>query len=272
MTKKTTYHEALNAISIESSYGHVSDRNGDYPYKKIGGIPINNPYGNLSRTKLKTALNHLVYVFKRYKKPYWANVTLFYPSQLPDRLDIIKDCTTAVMESKFTSHFIIATEAGTKNNRYHHHVFVYAGSFESLCKATKKLKKTWGEILFSRFENIFEECAVCDAFDTAHIYEDSTGQQQNIEKTFRNCIINNVCRELLPYKSLELELDDRYDDGIASKENYSKLARVVYPNFDKLTDDQWRHKATYHLSYICKKNNKDMPPLPLRRSPRKLQQ
>jgi hypothetical protein len=259
MTKQSPFQE--------STHGHVDDHRGSYPYKNIGGMPINNPYNNLSHPKLETICDHLVRVFKHYKKPYWTNVTLFYPSQLPNDMDIIKDCTTALMEAKFTSHYLVATEAGTENNRYHHHVFIYAGSFEQLGKVKKKLKKVWGEILFSRFSNIFEECATCDAFDTAHAYEDDAGRKYNIGKMFRDDVFNKAWEATSPKSTFGIEQDE-YDEQVNTEENYSKLVRTYYPKFDKFEESQWGEKALYHLSYICKKNNSDLPPLPLRRHPK----
>ena len=117
MTKQSPFQE--------STHGHVDDHRGSYPYKNIGGMPINNPYNNLSHPKLETICDHLVRVFQHYKKPYWTNVTLFYPSQLPNDMDTIKDCTTALMEANNGEkrHFITCPTSARKTIltylRYH---------------------------------------------------------------------------------------------------------------------------------------------------------
>lgn len=240
-----------------------------------GNFPINNPYENVSERKLRTAYTFLRKVFDHYEKPYWVNVTLNYPPQLPNCSKTIRSCMRSLMnrKNKLASHYIVATEAGIKNNRYHHHVFIYAGSFASVCKAEAKLKRLWGEILCERFGNIFEECAASDAFDTAHIYTiNGDNDLLNSENLYRECLRKEAwkaTRSPLSQKSFIGNVKegdyqnnfkiDHYQERENTSENYSKLAWSSRPSFQSFDDDKWMKEAFYHLSYICKKANKLIP-------------
>ena len=273
MTKKQIpYNDAIKSINDDFTNRYVNWKGG-YRYNtfrpKGENLPINNPHWNISERKLRTAYTFLKKVFNHYDKPYWVNVTLNYPKQLPNCSKTVQSCMRSLMKrkGKLASHYIVATEAGIKNNRYHHHVFIYAGSFASVCKAEAKLQKLWGEILFERFSNIFEECELSDAFDTAHIYKDCDEEEiLNTEKFYREQLRKEAWEATRSPLSETLVVsnfkEDYYQERDNSIENYSKLAWASRSPFKEFKDEEWLKEAFYHLSYICKKAN---PLLPERR-------
>lgn len=270
---KVNFSHNLDLALKEKNSRHAEK--GDYNYKNFKRLPVNNPYapyGNLSRGKLRTAHDFLTRVFRHHKKPYWANVTLFYPPQLPNNDKVIESCMRSLMSKKndLTSHYIVATEAGIKNNRYHHHVFVYAGSFEHLGKVIKKLRTLWGEILNNRFEQSFVEHEACDAFNTAH-----DNELLDLDKTYRTLIHQDTLTALKTryrvkdiYKGNPMALDV-YDERKNSAENYSKLTWASYPDFRNIRVQDWKKEAFYHLSYICKVAHPELPEERLRLHPKK---
>lgn len=228
-------------------------------------LPINNPYGNISERKLRTVYTFLRKVFDHYEKPYWSHVTLHYPPLLPNCSKTIDSCMRSLMKrkEKLATHYIVATEAGIKHNKYHHHVFIYAGSFQAVSKAEKKLKELWGQILFNRFADSFEEHALSDAFDTAHIYRDSDGKEFfNSEALYRESLHKEAfyaARSPLSNQIPNIQICNykvnHYIENQNSIDNYSKLARSSRPYFENFKTEDWEKEAFYHLSYICKKAN-----------------
>lgn len=274
MTKKEQpkFQDALETIGIEKATRYANCKAGylgkTYKPRNLG-LPINNPYGNVSEGKLKTINTFIQKVFNYYNQPYWVHVTLHYPPQLPNNDKVIHSCLRALrsQKDKLASHYIIATEAGIKNNRYHHHVFIYAGSFASVCKVEERLRKLWGEILHSRFKNIFEECELCDAFNSAHVYEIENTQPINVEQLYRK----DINFESFQATQLGLSdvnnsscLEDLYNEKENSEKNYSRLAWSSYPKFDRYDQTKWKEEAFYHLSYICKMAHPDLPEKKLR--------
>lgn len=273
MTKEAQIpFNAIKSISDDFTNRYVNWKGGyrHSVFRPRGeNLLINNPYGNISERKLRTAHKFLKEVFNHHDKPYWVNVTLNYPKQLPNCSKTIRSCMRSLMKrkNKLASHYIVATEAGIKNNRYHHHVFIYAGSFASVCKAEAKLQKLWGEILFERFSNIFEECELSDAFDTAHIYKDCDEKEAfNAENYYRKQLRKeayDAIRSPFSNKNPDIHTSnysqDYYQERNNSIENYSTLAWSVRPPFKEYKDEEWLKEAFYHLSYICKKANPLLP-------------
>ena len=267
-TAQKTPNEAIENITDEFTTRYADVKKGYIrkTFKPRGQrLPINNPYGNISERKLRTAYDFLEGVFNTYEKPYWVNVTLNYPPLLPNCSKTIDSCMRSLMKrkEKLATHYIVATEAGTKNNKYHHHVFIYAGSSKAVSKAEKKLKDLWGQILFNRFADSFEEHALSDAFDTAHIYRDSDGKKLfNSEAFYRETLHEEAfyaARSPLSNQIPNVQICNykvnHYIEHQNSIDNYSKLAWSSRPRFEKFKDEDWKKEAFYHLSYICKKAN-----------------
>ena len=255
----TTTEQIIALASNERESRHAEK--GDYRFKNFKGLPVNNRKNNLSRGKLITTHMFLSEVFKKHKKPHWANVTLFYPPQLPNNDKIIKSCLRSLMKrkDKLASHYIVATEAGIKNNRYHHHVFVYAGSFEHLGKVINKLRTVWGSILHERFKQSFAEHDACDAFNTAH-----DNELLDFDNTYRALIHQETISALKSFRAKDIARGnpmafDVYDERNNSIENYSKLTWASYPDFRKIRGYNRKKEAFYHLSYICKRAHPELP-------------
>jgi hypothetical protein len=271
MIKVNSPKSAILAIQEKASQ-NANDK-GDYRFKTFKRLPINNSNycnNNLSASKLRTAHRFLTKVFKQHKKPYWANVTLFYPPQLPNNDKIIDSCMRSLMskKGKLASHYIVATEAGIKNNRYHHHVFIYAGSFEHLGKVIKELRTLWGSILHERFKLSLAEHDACDAFNTAH-----DNELLDFDNAYRKLIHQDTLTALKTryrvkdiYKGNPMAFDI-YDERNRSIENYSKLTWSSYPDFRNVRDNNWKKEAFYHLSYICKMAHPELPERRLRLHP-----